>query len=329
MNDAVTAPDPSELVSHEQGGRTLTGVGVTTEALAETMDRHTPVEEPPAAPADAQAHAPKPTRGQQRFSELTKRAKDFEAQNIELQRQLDALKAQIAAPSPAAPAASSPAPAPSSPSVPNGGNSGYSQPAYQPPPQGRPQPSEDEVGTKYKTYGEFVIDSGRWLTEQQQLDIDARIRQSIEADRASRDFMSQAERTWAKGREVYPDFDAVRMNGPGAHVPIPNDRVAAIIQHPDSAHIQNAIVRNADLAQQVASVHPLEFWRLLGSLAPAPAAVSQASTAAPPLPTLPAPIQPVGSGGQTTAPSLSDVADTGNFERYQQVRNEQRRRNRR
>jgi hypothetical protein len=313
MDTQVATPDAHTIVtSTDDTGRTLSGVGTTTDALDAVMERHAPaVEETAPATTEAvpAAQSEKPqTRGQKRFSELTRAAKDAEAKAADLERQLTELKTQ--APAPTAAVASPPVA--SSPSVPNGGDSGHSST--------RPQPSEDEVGTKYKTYAEFVVDSARWVAEQQPFDIDARVRQSIEADRASRDFLAHAESTWAKGRKVYADFDALRTSGPGSQVPMDHAKIQAILHHPQSEHVQYAIVKDGALAQRLASMGPIEFGYALASLVPTAAAAPLASTARPGSQTPPAPVQPVGSGSPTTAPSIVDHARRGDYPAYKAQR---------
>ena len=80
-DEQETEIGPHTQVSHEQDGRVLSGVGISPDRLAETMERHAPAEKSPpeagtepakATPTPSQSEAPvaKPTRGQQRFSEL-------------------------------------------------------------------------------------------------------------------------------------------------------------------------------------------------------------------------------------------------------------------
>jgi hypothetical protein len=247
----TAAPDPNAITTHESAtGRTLSGMGVTSEALADVMERHEP--EPADAPltdntSDAAVTQPKQSRGQARFAELTKARKEAEAKAASYERELAELRAKVQPPTAPTPPATAPvaaaAPAPPSPSGPERGDSGL-------PSGSRPQPTEDEIGTKYKTYAEFVLDSARWVAEEQQSGIDARIRQSIEADRVSRDFLNHAESTWAKGRKVYADFDAMRTTGPGSQVPMDHAKIQAILQHPQSEHVQYAIVKDGALAQR-------------------------------------------------------------------------------
>jgi hypothetical protein len=317
MSEPATI-DPHAISTHESSdGRTLSGVGTTSEALADVMERHepAPVEAPPEPSTPTET--PKPaTRGQARFAELTKARKDAEAKAATFERELTELRAK-SAPAPAVPVSVPSAPAPPSPSGPERGDSGHLS-------TGRTQPSEDEIGTKYKTYAEFVVDSARWVAESQQSDIDARIRQSIEADRASRDFLSHAESTWAKGRKVYADFDAMRTTGPGSQVPMDHAKIQAILQHPASEHVQYAIVKDGALAQRLAQANPIDFGMILSTLAPTNGAAPLASTPTAGTITPPAPIQPVGSGSPTTPTPSAEAAHKGDYAAYKARREAER-----
>src|SRR4051812_3589541 len=98
------------------------------------MERHAPPEEPAAAPPPASTPQPpdtaaalKPTRGQARFAELSAARKAAEERAAAIEKQFNDYKASQAATAPQP--SSSPAAAPTSPSVPNGADSGRSQPA--------------------------------------------------------------------------------------------------------------------------------------------------------------------------------------------------------
>jgi hypothetical protein len=319
----TAAPDPNAITTHESAtGRTLSGMGVTSEALADVMERHEP--EPVEAPTETPSTPAEPvkqSRGQARFAELTKARKEAEAKAATYERELAELRAQVQPPTAPTPPATAPvaaaAQAPPSPSGPERGDSGL-------PSGSRPQPTEDEIGTKYKTYAEFVLDSARWVAEEQQSGIDARIRQSIEADRASRDFLNHAESTWAKGRKVYADFDAMRTTGPGSQVPMDHAKIQAILQHPQSEHVQYAIVKDGALAQKLAQANPIEFGMLLSTVAPTNGAAPLASTPSAGTMTPPAPIQPVGSGSPTTPSPSADAARKGNYAEYKARREQER-----
>jgi hypothetical protein len=317
MADETPAPAAHEQVTvSDDQGRSLTGIGDTPERLTEILERHAP---PVEAPATSDQPAEKPTRGQQRFSELTRLRKEAEERATKAERELNELRGQAGPAVPAALPSGSPTTGPPP--------AQFVQPA---PSQGRPQPSEDDIGTKYKTYADFVLDSARWVAEQELApNIDARIRQGIEADRATRDFLAHAESTWAKGRKVYADFDTVRTTGPGAQVPMDHAKIQAILHHPATEHMQYVIAKDVNIAQRLAAMGPIEFGMAMQSFAPSGAAGSQASTASNGSSTPPAPMQPVGSSSPTTVASLSDLAAKGDYEAYRARREEDRKRARR
>lgn len=308
------APDSNAQVSHEIDGRVLTGVGGTPEALDTLQGRYAPESEPagegtPVAPADGKpaSEAPaqtseKPSRGRQRFADLTREREEArqeaaaaKAERDAISRERDELRARFA------------------------------QPAAPPTPQERPapqytraKPSVDDVGTKYQTYEDFTEDLADWKTEQRlATELDTRIGSRIEADRANRDFLATVERTRDAGRKAYADFDAQLTGGPGALVPLgptpaeAMQRAAWVIQHPQSAHIQYAILKDGDLARRLQQMDPVSFGHAIASLAPSGSGAQLASPARTGSVTPPAPFQPVGSGSKTTTPSSAELVKGG------------------
>lgn len=323
--------DPHAQVSHTQDGRTLTGVGETVESLQETMDERAPVEEVSAdarpstgsAPAPAAPVAegqPRPTRGQARFSELTKERDEAKARADAAERRAAEIEARLSQ-APAAPPSSSPA-AQIQPSVPNGGVSGQPQ-SSQPT---RPEPTEDEIGPglKYETYGAFVKDQNKWGWEQQQASIDQRVRQGIEVHQNQLAFQTHVEKTREKGRAIYKDFDAMLKSGPGTYVNMPSSAVMEIYGLPNSEHVQYAIMKDGALAHRLAALaatNPYAFGLELAKIAPVAPAAPPASTGTSGSATPPPPMQPVGAGSTTTRPSSAD-AET--FQEYQSRRHAER-----
>lgn len=309
--------DPNVPVSHEVDGRILTGVGVSPDALAETMERHAEPDasEPaapstPAQPRDDAGKFAKPSRGQRRFDELTREREEARREAAEVkaryeasQRELEQLRSlrQPREPEP------EPAKAAATPAT---------------PPAGRPKPTEDEIGSKYQSYGEFVEDLADWKAEQRlaALDFDARIRQSIEADRASRTLQERIVGQLTKARETYQDFDAVLAHGPGASVTlgptveVGEQRVQAVSLLPNGPQLIYAIAKDGALAQRLAAMTDLEFGMALSSLAPQQAVATPASTPAVVSPIVPPPFQPVGAGSKTTAIPSSDLPKKAGFD---------------
>jgi len=319
MSEEV-AIDPVATVTVNQDGRTLSGVGVDAARLTETMDRRAPAEETdeaPAVPAGPAQPEPQPklTRGQARFSELVQQREAEKAEKEAIKREFDEFKAKFRDPTaPAAPAPPQAGPATTAGPVP--GETG------QPPPS-RPEPTEDEVGTKYETYGAFVRDQAQWVWEQQQHKLGDLVRQQLEQQKSQQELLAQVESTRAKGRSVYPDFDMLLQHGAGTHVNMPEGAIRIIYSLPNSEHVQYAIMKDAALAQRLAWIatnQPHAFGLELSKIAPAAPAVSTASTGNTGSATPPPPMQPVGSGSTTTSLSSAEHAKAGNYAAYKAAR---------
>ncbi len=300
MSESV-AVDPNVQVSHEVDGRILTGVGVSQDNLAETMDRHTEAEPEPAAPAQArtdngqfQPAQPKQTRGQRRFDELTREREDARRQAADAIRERDELRARLSAP-----VESAPAEAPSS------------RPASQPATT-RSKPIEDEIGTKYQSYADFAEDLADWKVEQRlgAFDINAAVRQGIEADRATRHFADTVSGVFTKARQSYPDFDAVIAQGPGSQIDFGKQRRDWLVSRPDADHVLYAIAKDGAFASRLASMTDIDFGIAVSQLsqtAAAPASAPAGSFA-------PAPYQPVGSGSRTASVPLSEMPKKAGYD---------------
>jgi len=298
------AAESLEVVSVEDdNGRVLSGVGVDAESLRETMDRHAPAETPaksadaPAADTTAQPDEPKPSRGRRRIDDLTREREDEKRRADAAERERDDLKAKLAAaPAPRSEPQHPPVAAP------------VAQPAAT-----RTKPTEDQVGTKYQTYADFVEDLSDWKAEQRivALDFDARIRTSIEADRASRSHSAKVDEVLARGRKTYADFDAVLQaphmiagNWPGEKI-----QVIASLDQPEA--IQYALAKDPVLAESLRTEPNLaKFGIRLAQLMTAAPVASPASTGLTSS-VLPQPYQPVGSGSKTTVTPSAELAKKG------------------
>jgi hypothetical protein len=312
MGEPTSAPDAQ--VSTEIDGRILTGVGGPPEALDALTERYeTPADEAapsgtavaqPAEGASPASPEPKRSRGQQRFADLTRERDAANAKAEAAERRAAELEARAQQPTPpptpqqAAPQAAPPA-----------------QPAT--PAPTRPKPSVDHVGTTYQTYEDFTEDLADWKTEQRLAsDLDTRIGARISAERAAQDFFSTVERSRAAAKQLYPDFETLLASGPGALVPLgptPQEamqRATYVIQHPQSAHIQYAILKDGDLAKRLQQTDPIAFGAEIAKLVPNGNGHSPAHPAPPP----PAPFQPVGTGSRTTTPSSAELVKSYDFD---------------
>ncbi len=320
MTDNATS---LEVVTREVDGRTLSGVTADPAQLERTMARFAkaapkdppPVvespeaapptqEQTPAAPAGAPlaegaAESPeKAPRGKKRFDQLTfekgeaeRAAKAAEDRAAALEARLAALEQQRQTPAAQPPAA----PAPQPPSLPAHLKSYDAYLAQHP-------------DSDYESYRDARDDWRREHLVAPQFD--AQIRSRIEADRASRTVADHIADTRAKGRTMYPDFDAV-LAGPGAQIPFTADRLMAILEHPASPHLQYVIAKDLALAQKLATCSPFAFGAELVRLTPAASGAPAASPGSPGSVTPPSPMQPVGSGSKTTTPSSADLASKG------------------
>lgn len=305
-----------EPVTVEQDGRIFSGVGVTPEALAETMDARTPevpetAETAEASGTDAPDPTPisrnpdgtftKPTRGQRRFAEMKKREAEAvaaatkaaedkvsaaERRAQELESRLAALEArrQERAPEP--------------------------EPATPPAPAGRPKPTEDQIGEKYATYADFVEDLADWRVEQRlEQDVTARIEARFAQQRTYQTEAQQLQTFQERARAAYPDFDAVLANAP-TDIVYPDLRV--LVNAPNAEHLVYTLAKDPDLARKIATERdPIRLGYLMASVRPPEAVVRPASTTPAVASNAPAPYQPVGTGSKTTTPTLGELAASG------------------
>jgi hypothetical protein len=162
-----------------------------------------------------------------RIRELTRKLREAETER-------DALKARPApAAAPAAPAAPPPQAQPSA-QLPPG------RPSV---PLTRPEPAEEEIGTKYKTYAEFTKDQARWVHEQERAADRAEAAQlERQKTRAERVTAFEAKKVEARAR--IPNYDAVLSSA---------DHILATPQMQDAILTSD---RSADLAHWLATHQP-------------------------------------------------------------------------
>lgn len=174
------------------------------------------------------------------------------------------------------------------------------RPAPTPPPQpvpaaGRGRPSEDEVGTTYATYADYVDAVAEWKLEQWQSkqNFQEQIQQQLQAHLETQrmhDALSRHVSTVAEsGRTRFADFDTVVNALDVKFSPMHQE---AILRAPDSAAVQYALGKNPELARQIAAIdNPfvlgLEFAKLTQSSAavarPDSASTARPSSAKPPI----------------------------------------------
>jgi hypothetical protein len=324
MNEPIDAP---QQTSHEQDGRTLTGMGEPSEALIEHMDRRaeTPAKEPPAsgaaaAPAltpdpgtvAAPAEQPKPSRGAQRFSDLTRERDEARNETAKERTQRETLEREVTDLRARVQQASTPQQAAAAQTQ---LDRAENRQADQAKPQGFQFPKFEEALEQFPqlTYDDWqdakLVAFADWRDAQR--NIPALVQQAIQQDRSQRSFADTVESARTRGRAVYKDFDAVWNGGPGAGIIQNPHQLQAIIGHPQAEHITYAILKDGDLARRLAQAGPIEFGMELARLAPAQQQAAPSRQVAPPTP-----YDPVGTGSATTVQASSELAKKGNFDAY-------------
>ncbi len=304
----MSETDANTQVSHEVNGRTLSGMGASPDQLEAVMERHAPEEPassgtagtPTTAEGGAEPPAPHPTRGQKRFAELTAErdaakaeAATAKAEREALARERDELKARTPAP-----AAETPKPAATEPPK------DFDFPDYETYLSEHPDTTYD--AWRRKELAAFAA----WDREQN--NVESVVAKALESDRARRSLDDKVASSRAKGREAYADFDTVLKSGPGASVnlgPTPEQaqrRCAMIFQHPQSEHLQYAIMKDGDLAARLGAMDDISFGMEIAKLT-TPATKPQERRVTPP----PAPYQPVNGNSATTPTPSAELAGKG------------------
>lgn len=314
MSDTGYAPVSVE----DEHGRVLTGVGVTKDSLEAAIDATEQPVEGEAAPAIPEPSTQPMSRGQSRFARLRgerdaekQRADAAEARAKELESRLQAPQHAPTMPPP------SPEPPRAVPQL-----AATQTPASAGAPLTRPKPLEEQVGSVYPSYADFVEDLADWKAEQRlaKLNVVGEVRAQLNQAQTERTFADHLAASVKAATEVAPDFQQkwdAYMAGPVRFAPddaADQRRAHWLLTQPHRAHILIALANDAKLTPRLAQMDDLAFAREIAALAPAPAVVAPASTAAPVVSPAPAPYQPVGAGSKTTVPPLTDLAKKAGFD---------------
>lgn len=301
------------IARHEQGDRVLSG-GTDSSQLAETMERHAPepekTTEGPSAPGSAggdgaSPQAPalddKPTRGRQRFADLTRErdeargetAKERTAREAAEKRAAD-LEARLS--QTAQPATQSAEPVK---------DEAKSDPKD-------PQPQEAD----FDTYAEFIDARARWNYREAKRDDAAAEAEAKRADsiRAAERATVEAFSAWETRRDAFmaksPDKGARLMaflegSGLESGTPIGD----AIIDSDVGPEIADYLASNPAEARRIAGLSPVSAIRALGrieSQLESPASPARAAWKPPA-----APYVPVNGNSATTPTPSSELASKG------------------
>jgi len=302
-----------QVSAEDSSGRVLTGVGVTEASLQETVDRREPeATETPDTPAQQQARAEngqyKQSRGQRRFDQLTREREEATRAREAVERERDDLRSRLDA---AERTRQEPASQPAQPSVAaavaanQDPSSDFDFPAY----DAWIDEHADGDWEKYqrallKAHGDFTVKS---------LDIDARIRHSIEADRASRTLSERMEAKVLRAKEAYPDFDAVVRKPEILNAIWSGAKQAAIAALDDTGHVLYQMAKDPANYERLRTMSDVQFGMELAKLTAAPSVAPPASTG-PGSVIPPSPYQPVGSGSKTTVPPSAELTQRAGFD---------------
>lgn len=169
-------------------------------------------------------------------------------------------------------------------------------------PPTRPKPTEDQVGSQYQTYGEFVEDLADWKVEQRDA-ARARIDAETQQQQTTRQMLTAYHDSAVAARARYADFDAVTSRLLPVQLPLDHPVVLAVLQSPVNADLSYAL---SSRPEEYARIARLPIARALVELGHLEAQVKASLTAPPaPVPTnttpLPAPMAPVGGNATPTA----------------------------
>lgn len=300
------------IARHEQGDRVLSG-GNDPDKLAETMERHAPepektAEGPAAGAADGNGASPqvpaqqageKPTRGRERFADLTRQREEARAEAAAAKtereavaRELAELKAQRTAPA-AQPAAEPAKPAATAPVA----------------DQGDPEPQEADFDD-WRLYNAALT---RW-----------NVREAKREDAAAAAEAKRKESAATAEQRAVESFNAwvERRNAFVASNPTKAERLSAFLGTLNAGTPIGDAIMDSDVAvadylaenkaeyDKIAALSPVSQIRAIGRIeqtlvAPAPAA--RAPAWRPPA----APMQPVNGNSATTPASLNEMAAKG------------------
>lgn len=315
MSEPQTATvDPNLPVSVETGGRVLTGVGVSAEAIQQIADDHAERRAPAAPDRDektGQFKPERPSRGAKRFQELDTAAKEAQARAEKAESEREALRKELDAAR-----ATPPAAAPSQPAPPREAPAARTF--------DKPKPKFDDFATTEDPLSAHAEAVAAWTLDKYEFDhpLEARIAARLEAERAFDRLQTRVRDISAKGKQAYDDFETVIATQTD---PIfSQDQLRAIVEADGSEHLQYALAKNPAEAKRIAGLDPISFGMALAKLIPARPVDQAASTARPVAQTnAPPPIQPVGTGTRTTRPALEELAASGRYDEYKAARRAQ------
>jgi hypothetical protein len=280
-------------------------------ASLETPPAETPAAETPAAPVvEAVAGEIEPDPASEAGKALASKKKSLQAridamaaERAQTQRERDAIAAEAAAlraelvalRAPKQPAAEAPAVQAT-----------------------RPKPTEEQVGTTYPTYADFVEDLAEWKSEQRDArrQAEAATTQQTRQEQAEQAAFQQRATTWAERREAFaastPAF--VEKAVPFLDHVFPGTPIGDVIM--ESAvgpQLALYLAENEAEVRRIIALHPLTQLRELGKIeAKLEPAAPAAAPAAPVVSKAPAPVRPIAGTPAASTPdpkTMNSVAE--------------------
>jgi hypothetical protein len=183
----------------------------------------------------------------------------------------------------------------------------------------RPKPTEDEIGSRYRTHADFVEDLAEWKWEQREVSR-ARAEAQTKHQTEYQTEIAAYEKRTIDARTRYADFDEK------VTTPLPTPLTATIgdfllsSEHgPDLAYY---LATHHDDYRRISALSQGRAWAELGKLETSVASkLSEPKTPpAPPVTKAPAPIPPIASGAITPTKSLDELAKTAALADWRKAR---------
>jgi hypothetical protein len=335
MSGESEAVTQDTQVSHtDASGRTLSGMGADVDRLAETMERHAPE---PANPADGQPAAADqpPSRGRQRFADLTREREEARAETVKERAAREALEKEVAELRAKSTQTADPTKA-TNPATPAEQPKRDRFPSFdawlaKPENTAKLQRGADGQPTEASTLAAY----DDWLDARSDHHYEARRASEREAEartNAQRDFETLQKNYVEKlgdARKKYADYDTAIAAAPKvsmavvrAVMEIGPDAAYYLATHPDEAaglsNDTDVDPNNPAFAATVATTR-----RFLSSVL----AASQRTAEKPKAPAWtppPAPHPSIGGGAATTAPTSAELAKKGDYESWRVQRAKER-----
>lgn len=220
---------------------------------------------------------------------------DALARELHRRQELNKLRSELDRPAPGQPAASA---------APSAGTT----------PQTRPKPSEDEVGTKYATYGDYVEDLTEWKAEQREAAALVTRHQEQVTNRR-RELSTSLAETVTVARAKFSDYDAVIdpvITAISAHPRRDEDFTEFVAKSKAGGELVYRLGKDATALQSVLGAR--SFTDLTRALTAVEVSILAPPKESPkPVTSAPDPHTPVGSAGSASATDPKNINDLATY----------------